>query len=51
MDKFSTYIGYGVDTYRKMMRDIKESEKITPKEYGMMLQKSKKKRKVIKKGK
>ena len=42
---------YYMDSYREGMKAIKQSEQMTPKEYGMRLQGSKKKRKVIKRGK
>ena len=44
-------LAYLDETYREGMKAIKKSEQLTPKEYGMRLQGSKKKRKVIKRGK
>ena len=44
-------IGDYMESYRAGMKAIKQSEQLTPKEYGMRLQRSKKKRKVIKRGK
>lgn len=44
-------LAYLDETYRAGMKAIKKSEQLTPKEYGMRLQGSKKKRKVIKRGK
>lgn len=44
-------IGDYMESYREYMKAIKQSEQLTPKEYGMRLQRSKKKRKIIKRGK
>ena len=51
MKNFLNSVGYYMESYRQDMNLIKRSEQLTPKEYGMRLQGSKKKRKVIKRGK
>ena len=38
-------LAYVQDSFRKMMKEQKEQERISPKEYGMMLQRRKRKRK------
>ena len=38
-------LAYVQDSFRKMMKEQKDKERISPKEYGMMLQRRKRKRK------
>ena len=51
MKEFLNTVGYYMESYRRDMKFIKSSEQLTPKEYGMRLQGSNKKKKVIKRGK
>ena len=38
-------LAYVQDSFRKMMKDQKEAERISPKEYGMMLQRKRRRKK------
>ena len=51
MKDFMAFVGHYMESYRRDMKEFKKAEQMTPKEYGMRLQRSKKKRKVIKRGK
>lgn len=44
---YSEDLFYSCERYRQVLRFRKNSEKLTPKEYGIMMQRKKKKKKAV----